>query len=143
MIIENNVSINADPSTVWEYLTRPELMKKWMGEPAMEIDIQTDWTVGKAIIIKGFHHLPFENKGIVLQFESGRLLQYSHLSSLSRLPDIIENYAVFTFNLQPEQEATLLTIKIENFPTETIFKHLNLYWRTTAVIIKNMVETHA
>ncbi|MES2727110.1 MAG: SRPBCC domain-containing protein [Bacteroidota bacterium] len=140
MIIENTISIHANPSIVWQYLTKPDLMKKWMGEPAMEIDIQTDWAIGKAITIKGFHHLPFENKGIVLQFEPNRVLQYSHLSSLSRLANTNENYTIITFNLQPNQSETLLTVKIENFPTETIFKHLNLYWRTTTVMIKKIVE---
>jgi hypothetical protein len=29
---------------------------------------------------------------------------------------------------------------MENFPTESIFKHLNLYWKTTMQIIKRTAE---
>jgi uncharacterized protein YndB with AHSA1/START domain len=141
-MIEKTVAINAPVSVVWNYLTDPDLMKKWMGEPEMKIEIITDWKVGSPIIVKGFHHVYFENKGTVLQFEPDKLLRYSHLSSVSRLPDAVENYSVFTFILNSNQEQTLLTLKAENFPTETIFKHLDLYWKVTIEIIKHKIENN-
>lgn len=38
-----------------------------IGEPEMGIEIITNWQVGSPIVIKGFHHKKFENKGTVLQ----------------------------------------------------------------------------
>jgi len=138
--VEKTVSINTSHSKVWEYLTDPNLMKKWMGEPEMNIEIITDWVVGNPILIKGFHHIEFENKGTILQFNPHKIVQYSHLSSISRLPDTRENYAIITFLLTPNEKQTLLTVKIENFPTESIYKHLDFYWHGTTTILKKIIE---
>ena len=138
--VEKTISINTFPSKVWEYLTDPNLMKKWMGEPEMNIEISTDWVVGNPILIKGFHYIKFENKGTVLQFDPHKIVQYSHLNSISRLPDMTENYAIITFLLTPNENQTLLTVKIENFPTESIYKHLDFYWQSTMTILKKFIE---
>lgn len=141
--IEKTVLIHAAPSLVWKTLTEPALMKQWMGDAEMEIDIQTNWQVNEAIVISGFHHLKFENKGTILQFEPGKLLRYNILSSLSRVPEIPENYTIFEFTLSPIDNHTSLTLVITNFPTETIYRHLDFYWRTTIELIKNCVEKNA
>jgi uncharacterized protein YndB with AHSA1/START domain len=141
--IERTVLINVPASSVWKTLTEPALMKQWMGDPDMEIDIQTNWLVNGPIVISGFHHLTFENKGTVLQFEPAQALKYNFLSSLSRLPDIPENYTTIGFTLSPADNQTALTLLITNFPTETIYRHLDFYWRTTIELIKQLVEKNA
>lgn len=138
--IEKTIFIKALPSIVWNTLTNPELMKQWMGEPEMELEIITDWKVGNAIIIKGFHHIQFENKGTVLQFEPNKFLQYNYLSSLSQLPDEPGNYSIIEFRLEPAEDHTALALTISNFPTETIFKHVDFYWRGTIEILKKLIE---
>lgn len=115
-------------------------MKQWMGEPEMELDIIADWKVGSPIIIRGFHHIQFENKGYVLQFEPHRILKYDYLSSISRLPDKPENRTVIEFTLTPMEDHTSLTLTLSNFPTESIFKHVSFYWTTTLEVIKNTIE---
>jgi uncharacterized protein YndB with AHSA1/START domain len=138
-IFNKTIQINAPISKVWDTLTIPALMKKWMSET--EIDIITDWNVGSPILIRGrLHGIKFENKGTVLQFEREKILQYSHLSSLSRLPDKPENYSVFEFRLAPIRNQTTLTITLRNFPTETIYQHLAFYWNVTPEILKRMIE---
>lgn len=97
--IEKSILIKSSPSAVWEALTNPDVMKQWMSEPEIEMEIFTDWKVGNPIVIKGFHHIRFENKGTVLQFEPGKVIQYNFLSSLSRLPDKPENYTSTEFRL--------------------------------------------
>ncbi len=80
------VTIQSSPSNVWKALTIPELMKPWMSEN--EIEIITTWKVGSPIIIRGkLSEKAFENKGMVLQFKTNEVLQYSHLSSLSKTPN--------------------------------------------------------
>jgi len=134
-----SIFINADVSKVWHALTIPELMKKWMLEE--EINIITDWRVGSQIRIEGKQHWAhFENKGIVLQFEKEKNLQYSHWSSLSRLPDNSENYTVFEFGLTQGGSQTELTLTINNFPTKVIYKHLVFYWDITLRILKKFIE---
>lgn len=138
--IERAVSINASPAKVWEYLTNPNFMKKWMGEPEMNIEVITDWIVGNRILIRGFHHVHFENRGTVLQFGPQKSIQYSHLSSISHIPDVKENHSMITFILSPIESDTLLEIQVENFPTESIYKHLDFYWQGTANVLKHLIE---
>ncbi|WP_205512023.1 SRPBCC family protein [Longitalea arenae] len=138
--IEKTVTINAPAAIVWTTITEPQLMKLWMGDASMQLEIQTSWVVNSPVIITGFHHLHFENKGMVLQFEPGKRLQYTHLSSLSRLPDQPENYSILTFDLIAANDLTTLTLTITNFPTETIYRHLAFYWQTTIVMIKKFIE---
>jgi len=133
-------TVNADRANVWAALTEPQAMAAWLGEAEMQIEVQTDWQIGGPILIRGFHHVPFENKGIVLCYEPGVKLSYSHLSSISRLPDLPASYSVLEFNLAPESDQTVLTLTLSNFPTETIRKHLEFYWRATLLKIKQYVE---
>jgi uncharacterized protein YndB with AHSA1/START domain len=134
------ILINSDPATIWKTLTKPELMKQWMGEPEMGIEIQTDWKVNNPIIISGYHHIKFENKGAVLQYDLNRTLKYSHLSSISHLEDKPDNYSIIEFEITPFEGQTMLALTISNFPTEIICKHLSFYWRTTVEKIKILVE---
>jgi uncharacterized protein YndB with AHSA1/START domain len=139
--IEKTILIKAPAIAVWSALTIPETMKRWMAEPAIDVEITTDWNVGNPIVIKGFHHIKFENKGTVLQFVPNRILQYDFLSSLSKLPDQTENYSIVTFTLSALHGQTSLTLTLSNFPTESIMQHLDFYWKTTLLIMKNVIET--
>jgi uncharacterized protein YndB with AHSA1/START domain len=136
------VVIKSDPNQVWSTLTELNRMAEWMGEPEMKIEVITDWKINSPIFISGFHHVKFENKGIVLEYDKGKKLKYSHLSSVSGLPDKPENYSILEFILTPIANQTQLTLNIENFPTETIRKHLEFYWKTTIMTIKKCVENH-
>lgn len=138
--INTEILINSPVSLVWKHLSTTALVQKWIGEPEMNIQIITDWEVGSPIIIKGFHHINFINQGTILKFEPNKILQYNQLDSISKLPDMEENYSILTFQLSSINDQTLLQIDVENFPTETIYKHLNLYWRTTIELIKYIIE---
>jgi uncharacterized protein YndB with AHSA1/START domain len=138
--INKSLLISASSSRVWEFLTNPDLMKQWMGDPEMKIEILTDWRVGNPFIIKGFHHLQFENKGTILRFEPEKVFQYNYLSSLSNLADIPKNRTIITFTLVQKEEQTELTVEASNFPTEFIYKHLEFYWNGTIHLLKEVME---
>ena len=138
-VFTKTVQIDAHIAKVWDTLTAPKLMKKWMSET--EIDIITDWRVGGPILTRGrLHGIKFENQGTVLQFEPEKILRYSHLSSISRLPNRPESYSILEFRLAPVDNQTTLTIAVSNFPTETIHKHLAFYWNVTLEILKRRIE---
>lgn len=138
--IKHSVSIEAEPIVVWSFLTDIDKMKQWMGEEEMKINIQTDWTIGNPISISGFHHIQFENKGTVLHFDIEKKLCYTHLSTLSRLSDIKEHYTILTFLLKQIGGHTELLMQIENFPTDSIYRHLNFYWAGTLFQLKELIE---
>ncbi len=136
----STITIDADSANVWAALTETEALASWLGEPEMGVEVQTAWQIGSSITIRGFHHVHFENKGVILCYEPGVKLSYSHLSSISRLPDLPANYSVLEFELVPKSDQTVLTLILSNFPTETIRKHLEFYWRVTLPKIKQYVE---
>jgi uncharacterized protein YndB with AHSA1/START domain len=141
--IEYSVAVEAQPNAIWRALTDPSQMARWMAEPEVQVEIDTTWKVGTPILVRGFHHLPFENRGTVLVFEPDSVLRYSHLSSLSRLPDRSENYSMIEFRLFPtETGSTLLTIRLLDFPNVPIMKHLDFYWRATLHVLKRVIESH-
>ena len=137
--ITKTITINASPTTVWAALTEPAIMQQWMAEG--EIEIRTNWQIGQPMIIWGhLHRGKFENKGQVLQFQPEQLLQYTHLSSLSRLPDEPASYTTIEFRLAPVAAQTALTLTAWNFPTETIYKHWAFYWPVALSVLKKLVE---
>jgi uncharacterized protein YndB with AHSA1/START domain len=136
-----SIRLKAPLNAVWEALTQPALMKGWMHDS--EIEIITTWEVGSPIIInvqEASYKTAFQNTGVVLQFVKDRVLEYSHLSSLSRLPDEPENYTIIRFTLQPDEDQTLLELDLTNFPTESHYKHIDFYWTVTLEVLKRSLE---
>lgn len=138
--INKEVVIHAPAAQIWKSMTDVDTMSKWMGDPAMALKVVTSWEIGSPIVITGFHHVQFENKGVVLDYLPDHTLSYNFLSSISRLPDSPESYSILRFILTPKADQTLLSLAITNFPTEAIYQHLNFYWNTTLVILKKMIE---
>lgn len=137
---ELETTVRAAPQRVWAVLTEPAWMTRWMGEPEMQVEVETTWTVGGPIRIRGHHHARFENRGLVLDFAPQERLRYSHVSSLSRLPDVPESYSVFDFRIAPSADGVLLKLTVSGFPTESIYRHLAFYWRGTLALIKRTCE---
>jgi uncharacterized protein YndB with AHSA1/START domain len=137
---ENSVTIAAPAAAVWRLLTEPARMKRWLGEPEMQIEVETDWSVGGSIVVRGFHHARFTNLGTVLEFAPPRRLSYTHLSSLSRLVDEPASYTTFSFTLDSTGRRTLLAFAATGFPTQTIYKHLRFYWGSTLEVLKRHAE---
>ena len=144
-VFVKSVTIQARPDAVWHALTNVASMKVWMGEPEMDVDVETTWAVGQPICITGTHHERFSATGTVLRFERERLLRYSQLSSLSRLEGTPENHSILEFRLGGTNslDATVLTISVSGCPNDVIAKHLALYWGGTADIIRKHVEARA
>ncbi|WP_266160710.1 SRPBCC family protein [Dyella silvatica] len=134
------VLIHAPAEVVWECLTGTEHMREWMGEAGMMIEVETDWQIGGPIIVRGRHSGRFENRGIVLAFEPQKTLAYTHLSSLSRLPDQAQSYTTMEFSLGAVGHDTRLTLLASDFPTPTILKHLQFYWAGTLSMLKRYAE---
>ena len=159
-VIEKQVWIAASPVAVWQVLTDPALVHRWLAEPQVAAQIQTTWQVGSPIVIRGVHHVPFEARGTVLVCDPPTRLCYSQISSLSRLPDVPESEAQIAFALRATDLATDLSadlstdlstdlatdggtqlqLTIKRCATEAIYKHLEFYWGTTLRLIKAIAE---
>jgi uncharacterized protein YndB with AHSA1/START domain len=139
-VIENRIIIACSPEHIWNCLTHVPLMMQWLGDELMNIEVSTSWKLGDPIYIKGFHHAQFEIKGKVLEFKPHSKLAYTHLSSISNLSDEASNYTTIEFFLSPVSEGVELTVRLSNFPTYSIYKHLQFYWKTTVSYIKMVAE---
>ncbi len=140
-VIQKEIHIQASSIVVWKYLIQPEWMKKWMLDDDTALDIETTWEAGSSIQIKGnLHGIAFENNGQIKTYDPEKALAYTHLSSLSQLPDREENYCVLEFALSETGHQTYLQLTISNFPTESVYYHLDFYWQSTLVVLKNQIE---
>ncbi len=129
--------INAPVSTVWEALTKPEIIKQYF----FGTDTITDWKVGSPLIFKGeWEGKKYEDKGTVLKFEPNKMLQYNYWSSMSGIEDKPENYVRITYFVSQEKEKTLLTISQENIPDEKTKEHSEQNWKKVLNNLKNLLE---
>ncbi|PBQ32791.1 ATPase [Sphingobacteriaceae bacterium] len=134
-----SLSINAPVSKVWQTITLPERIEKWLLDD--KVKVTTDWTIGNTLTIEVLEHWVLsKTTGKVLAVESERLLRYTQLSSLSRLPDELPNHCILEFRLETIENKTRLIFTARNFPTESIYKHMVFYWNTTLEVIKQLAE---
>ncbi len=138
-VFNKSIIIHSYIQAVWDALIVPEAMQQWMSE--FPIEVKTNWEVGQPITITGaLYKKPFQNNGTVLAFDKERKLSYTHLSSISRLPNEPASYSVLEFVLEPDGDNTKLSLTISNFPDETIYHHLAFYWNVTLEMLKKFVE---
>jgi uncharacterized protein YndB with AHSA1/START domain len=87
MITANNIAkaettINVSADKVWDALTDPGMIKKYM----FGTTVISDWKEGSKIIWKGeWEGRSYEDKGKILLFEPKKSLQYSHFSPSQNL----------------------------------------------------------
>ncbi len=139
MDINKEIAMDAPASKVWNALTNPEFMKLWMSDA--EMNIVTDWKIGSPIIFRGdLHGINYINKGTVLQFDPGKILQYTYWSSLSEQTDIPGNYSLITFRLTAENNKTYVSLTQSNFMAKTTYQHFNFYWNIALGVLRKLME---
>lgn len=97
---------------IWDALTDKEKVKQYF----FGTEVITDWQPGRDIVFKGeWEGNKYEDKGKILEAEVGKKIKYSHLSSFSALPDEPDNYSIVTYELESENDSTILKITQEGF----------------------------
>ncbi|MGC4052742.1 MAG: SRPBCC domain-containing protein [Paludibaculum sp.] len=138
-VLRKSVLIEAPAQAVWTSLTTPRLIQRWMWDAPLEITC--DWRPGAPLTIRGdFHGVPFTNKGTILAWDPARLLRYTQWSTLTECTDEPDNYCILTFQLEQAGGQTVLTLIQTNFVSETSFKHYELYWNSTLLLMKRVIE---
>ena len=77
---------------------------------------------------------------MILQFEPGRIIQYSHFSPLSGVPDKPENYHTVTIELSPVKDQTKVSLSQDNNTTEEERDHSKQNWDVMLVSLKKFLE---
>lgn len=129
-------TISAPIEKVWDALINPEIIKQYFFGSNQE----TDWKIGSQILWTGeYEGTPYTDKGVVLEFSPNKKLAYSYLSSWSGLEDKPENYLYVSYEVNPIEAGTELTIIQSNYDEEKA-KHSNDNWAIVIDGLKKIVE---
>ena len=131
------IAINATPTKIWEALTNPKIIKKYLyGAEAI-----SDWKVGSKIVYKGeYDGYTYADKGTIKQFDKGKIFQHSYLSTFSGIEDLPENYHLVTYLIEKHNGGSLLTINQENIHSEEAMEHAGKGWDVMTPLIKEAAE---
>lgn len=137
LVAKASTTIDAPIAKVWDALINPEVIKKFMfGTEAV-----SEWKEGSPIVWKcTWEGKPYEDKGVILDIEPQRMLQYSHFSPLSGAPDVPENYHTLTYELSEKGDKTLVVLSQDNNSTEEERDHSQGMWEKMLASLKNVVE---
>ncbi|MCE9653197.1 MAG: SRPBCC domain-containing protein [Nitrosarchaeum sp.] len=137
LAIRKTVKINASASKVWDAITNPKMIKKYL----FGIKVISSWEIGSEIIFQGnWEGKKFRDKGIIEKCEIGKLFQYTYWSAFSGLEDKEENYSLVTFELSEEGKITKLTVSQNGFADKTSQEHSDKGWNMVLQKIKELVE---
>ena len=135
--LETSLTIAAPIEKVWAALITPETVKEYF----FGTELVTTWKIGSPIYFRGeWEGTAYEDKGIVLDFEEGKSLKYSYLSSWSNKLDLPENYNNITYSLEENGEETVLTITQDGFEDEEKRAHSEQNWQSIMCGMKELVE---
>src|SRR5712692_4220178 len=107
LVANAEITIDAPIAKVWDALVNPEQIKKYM----FGTTVISDWMEGASIVWKGdWKGKPYEDRGVILRLREGGLLQYSHFSPRSGVPDVPENHHTVTIELFGEGGQTRVAL---------------------------------
>lgn len=114
MIVKEEVLFNATVEKVWELVIDPAMTKQYM----FGCEVISDWKIGSPVYWNGKTENGDEItyvKGEVLEFEKGKKVTSTTFDPNSGMADIPENYVKLSYELQPTENGTLLTITQGDF----------------------------
>ena len=137
LIARVSIKINATSEKVWDALVSPEAIKQYM----FGANVVSNWREGSPIVWKGeWEGKSYEDKGVILQLKPGRMIQYSHFSPLSGLPDKPENYHRITIELSADGIQTNVSLNQDNNATEEARVHSEKNWGMMLSGLKKYLE---
>jgi uncharacterized protein YndB with AHSA1/START domain len=132
--------INASRSEVWQALTDPDQIQKYMFGSRVE----TDWKPGSRRTWKGeYEGTTYEDKGEILEVVQERRLKVTHFSPLSGKEDAPENYHTLVYELEENDGTTHVSLSQDNNPSEEAAEHSRANWAKMLAGLKEVVEAQS
>ncbi len=117
--------IHARPETIWSALMDPETLS----QAFFGAKVETDWQVGSPITWTGeWNGKPFHDTGQVRKVLPNRELMVTHFNH------------VVTFDLEPVDGGTEVTVSQTNAATEEEKKHSEANWANLLQTLKGIAE---
>ena len=137
LIARVSVTLGASSEQVWKALVDPAAIRQYM----FGTQVVSDWREGSPIVWKGeWQGKPYEDKGVILQFKPGRVIQYSHFSPLSGLADKPENYHTVTIELSADGNQTRVSLSQDHNATEEERVHSEKNWEMMLTALDKFLE---
>lgn len=122
--------LNQAPEMVWEQLTLPENILKWMQNDDIQLHIQFGQAKGEPVIISGdLHGIAFVNTGVIAEWNPPHSLCFTHRSSLSALPHSSEFDTIISVQLHAFAGGTKLEWCCGGYTESAVGEHLRFYWQ--------------
>jgi uncharacterized protein YndB with AHSA1/START domain len=137
LIATASVTIHAPAAEVWAALTSPAKIEQYL----LGTEVVSDWQEGSPITWRGeYEGKSFEDKGVILTLQPGRVLRYSHYSPLSGKPDTPEHYHTVTVELAPRGTSTTVRLSQDNNESEAGRDHATQFWQAMLERLKALLE---
>ncbi len=137
IIAEVSITIVAERKSVWEALTKPQLVKEYF----FGTTLSTTWEPGSPIIFSGeWQGKQYQDKGTVLAYTDNEMLQYTYWSSMSGQEDKPENYVPVTYRIGGDDGNVTVTILQENILNGQMQEHSMENWKKVLKALKQMIE---
>jgi uncharacterized protein YndB with AHSA1/START domain len=134
---EASITIDANPAAVWNALTSPEKVKKYL----MGTTVSTDWKEGSPITYDGeYNGKKYRDKGVVKKAVPGKILQSTYWSSMGGKEDKPENYNLVTYELGEEDGRTIVHLTQDNVQSEKEKEHVTENWNNVLKKLKSVAE---
>ncbi|HTX73538.1 MAG TPA: SRPBCC domain-containing protein [Rectinemataceae bacterium] len=134
------IEIHSTPQAVWDALTKPELVKKYL----FGTEMKADWRVGGKISYSGeWEGKRYEDKGEIKVFEPRKLFVSTYWSPFSGLPDAPENYQTVSYRISPQGDAVLLELTQDNIKDEAARTHSEANWKKVLEDLRAVAEAGA
>jgi uncharacterized protein YndB with AHSA1/START domain len=140
LVAKASTVIDAAKEEVWEALTDPELIRRYM----FGTTVSTDWGVGSPITWAGeWEGKSYEDKGTVREVRPPQILEYSHFSPLSGMPDLPENYHTVRIEVMDDDGVTRVILTQDNNDTSEARDHSEKNWQSMLDGLKEVVEENS
>ena len=137
--LKRSVSIHAPIQVVWQGITDPETIKEYF----FGTNVETDWQEGSPIVYHGtWEGKEYRDKGTILEVIQEKRLKHTFWSSLSGTADEVENYFTVSYELEPKDEETILTVTQTGLMTEETKEHSGKNWEMVLYKLKDLLEKH-
>jgi len=131
------VEITALPQEVWDALTDPAAVKRYM----FGADVDTTWEVGTSITWSGeYDGTAYQDKGEVLAFEPPSRLSVSHWSPMGGTPDEPENYHRLEYTIAESGDGSTVTLEQDGNDSEEQAEQFSQNWQSSLHQLKQYVE---
>ncbi|MDP3890805.1 SRPBCC domain-containing protein [Nocardioides sp.] len=137
LIATADVEVSASPSQVWNALTDPDLIRKYL----FGAEVDTTWEPGSPIHWRGeYDGRSFEDKGEVLDCVPEQKLTVTHYSPLTGQEDRPESYHTVSWALTDRGDRTHLALVQDNNHNAESVQRSSADWQTVLDQLKELVE---